>query len=183
MKKPLRDLKWSLAGLTIRNPPSPPDVGSVMFVCLGNICRSPFAEHLMRLLLAEAGVSGITCSSSGIRPSQAARAPAHACEVASSYGLGLEPHRPQLLTLQLVATHDVVVVMEAAQLRLLRRLYPRYRHRIFLLSLFDREAKGAYERYNIADPFGGPRQSFVECYVRTARALRRMAAAMRPPGA
>lgn len=50
----------------------------LLFVCLGNICRSPSAENIMRHLVAEAGLSGqISCDSAGT----------------SSYHVGAAPDR------------------------------------------------------------------------------------------
>ncbi|MCE3398439.1 protein-tyrosine-phosphatase, partial [Staphylococcus aureus] len=37
----------------------------VAFVCLGNICRSPMAEAIMRQRLQDRGISGITVHSRG----------------------------------------------------------------------------------------------------------------------
>jgi protein-tyrosine phosphatase len=94
-----------------------------------------------------------------------------ASAVAASYGLSLEGHVPRLLTRELVATHDMVIVMEAAQLQWVRAVFPEFRQRLFLLSLYDEGARGAYERCNITDPFGQPVAAFEVCYVRVARAL------------
>ena len=40
----------------------------------------------------------------------------------------------------------------------------------FLLALFEERARG-YERYHIADPFGGPRAGYESCYRRIDRAV------------
>lgn len=114
----------------------------------------------------------VRCSSAGIRPSQAACSPREACQVSASYGLSLDEHEPQPLTRELMASHDIVFVMEQAQLEQLRAEYPELRERIFLLSLFDDDAGGAYERYNIADPFGQPLTAYEACYERIERAIR-----------
>ena len=56
-------------------------------------------------------------------------------------------------------------------MRALGEQYPRMTGRIFLLSLLDPSARGGYERYNIADPFGQPAETFRRCYQRIDAAL------------
>jgi protein-tyrosine-phosphatase len=179
-KQPLRDVIWSFKGAGIENPPLPQRVESMLFVCLGNICRSPFGALMAERLLAEAARAGIRCTSAGIRPSRDARSPVDACEAAADYGVRLDNHVPRLLTRELVAAHDLVVVMEASQLDQLRLEYPEFRDRIILLSLYDDDPRGPYERYNIDDPYGQPRAAFVRCYRRVTRSLRRLLAAVPP---
>jgi protein-tyrosine-phosphatase len=181
LKAPLRSAWWRVRRRRTENPPIPPGVGSILFVCLGNICRSPFGAELAKQLLAERGRSDIRCSSAGIRPSQDNRSPDEACEVSATYGIGLASHRPQELTRALMESHDMVIVMEWRQLAELQQTYPEQADRIFLLSLFDDGARGGYERYNIADPFGQPVAAFEECYRRMERSLRRCLLAVLDP--
>jgi protein-tyrosine phosphatase len=177
-KAPLRNVWWALKGRGTRNPPIPARVESMLFVCLGNICRSPFGAELAKRLLPEAGKGHIRCASAGIRPSQDRQSPRDACRASAGYGISLEEHVPQALTRELMASHDMVVVMEWRQLEELRAAYPEHHDRIFLLSLFDDAAENAYERLNIADPFGRPVVAFEECYRRIDRSLRRCLAAV-----
>ena len=175
---PLRSAWWRIRGLGTHNPPVRREVTSILFVCLGNICRSPFGAALASRLSADAGRRDIRCSSAGIRPSQDDCSPPEACRASERYGVALTGHRPQALTPELMRSHDLVVVMEWRQLAQLRDMYPDLRSRIFLLPLFDDAAQGGYERYNIADPFGKPLVAFDECYRRMERSLRRFVAAL-----
>jgi protein-tyrosine phosphatase len=172
IKAPLRNAFWSIRGIGTRNPPLPRRVNSVLFVCLGNICRSPFGAGLARRLLAEAGRGDISCASAGIRTSQAAGSPHEACLASSAFGVSLIGHQPQALTPELIESHDVVLVMEQRQLAHVGAAFPKYRDRIFLLSLFDDSPRNAYERYNIADPFGDTPDAYRACFRRIERALR-----------
>lgn len=171
IKGPIRDLMWILKGATLRNPPLPARVESILFVCLGNICRSPFAAVLAAARLEAGGRGEVRCASAGIRTDQDARSPEAACDVAAAYGLSLVDHRPQPLTRELLIAHDLIVVMEAAHLQELRATYPDASHKVVLLSLFDGQAGPGYERYNIADPFLRPPAAFEVCYGRIERAL------------
>ena len=171
-KRALRNVVWALKGRSTRHPPLPARARSVLFVCLGNICRSPFAARLAERLLKEAGLDGVRCSSAGIRPSQAMRSPDEACEASAAFGLSLVEHVPQALTRELIESHDMVWVMEHGQFVRLRAEYAQYADRIFLMSLLDPDARGAYERYNIADPFGSSLSLYLACYERMARSIR-----------
>lgn len=169
VKRPLKDALWVLRGRTLRNPPLPDRVGAILFVCKGNICRSPFAAHLAAQLLAGSG-SQIRCASAGILTTQAERSPREACAAARTFGVHLEQHTPVRLTSSLVAQFDLIVVMEASQLKSLRRSYPDAAARIWLLPLLDDRI--GYARYHIADPFGQPRTAFDHCYRRIDATVR-----------
>lgn len=182
LKAPVRNAWWAVKGPGTTNPPIPRDVTSMLFVCLGNICRSPFGAELAQRLAADNGHAGMRFSSAGIRPSQDHRSPDAACQASLAYGITLTNHRPQELTAALMQAHDIVVVMEWRQLEQLRAAYPEHRQRIFLLPLFDEGARNAYERYNIADPFGRPLDAFEECYRRMDHTLRRFLARVQAGG-
>lgn len=164
LKRATRNVWWRYRGRSIVNPPVPARVRSVLFVCLGNICRSPFAEVIAANRVGSTR-GGIRFLSAGIRTKQAAEPPEDAKRVAKMFGVSLDQHRPRTLTRELMEHHDMIVVMETSQLELLRTTYPELRDRVFLLSLFDEGASGL-ERYIISDPFGLPRAAFEECYQR-----------------
>jgi len=170
IKRPLRDLWWRLKAIGIRNPKLPERVESVLFVCLGNICRSPFAA-LVASSRPAFSTPARRFASAGISTKQAARPPREACDAGSVYGAVLFDHLPQALTRELMDAFDLIVVMETSQLKELRRSYPDAIDRVVLLSLFDSEATGGYQRYNIADPFSQSRSVFDACYQRIDRAI------------
>jgi protein-tyrosine phosphatase len=175
LKRLGRDLWWRLKAIGIRNPKLPERVESVLFVCLGNICRSPFAALVASNRSPHPGPAR-RFASAGISTKQAARPPREACDAGAVYGVGLSDHRPQTLTRELMEAFDLIVVMEATQLERLRRSYPDAAARVVLLSLFDPEATGGYERCNIADPFSRPRAEFDACYRRIDRATAKLLA-------
>jgi protein-tyrosine phosphatase len=164
LKRATRSVWWRYRVRAIANPPVPARVESVLFVCLGNICRSPFAE-LIAAHRVGSSPGGIRFMSAGIRTKQAAEPPEDAKQVAQVFGVSLDQHRPRSLTRELMAAHDIVVVMESGQMELLRTMYPELRGRVFLLSLFEEGVSGL-ERYAISDPFGLPRAAYEECYRR-----------------
>jgi protein-tyrosine phosphatase len=175
-----RSAIWRVRELHVRNPPLPPRVRSILFVCKGNICRSPFAAFHAEALCRELGVAGVRNTSAGIRPSQANACPADALATAARRGYDMRSWRPVLLTTELMDAFDLVVVMEVAQLQTLRARWPQHASRIVLLSLFgeaaDRRGLDAWSRLNIADPFGRGPEAFERCYARLDLALRALCA-------
>ncbi len=175
LKAVARNAVWTVKGRRVVNPPLPLPVRSMLFVCLGNICRSPFAEHLAHKRLVAAGAAALRCASAGISARQSGEVPAHGRDVAAQdYGIQLGAHRPQILSRELVDAFDLIVVMEAAQLDLLRATYPHSSHRVVLLPLFDPLPVPAHQRYHIDDPFSQPRASFEASFRRIDRAVARL---------
>jgi protein-tyrosine-phosphatase len=172
LKRPVKAACWAARGRGLVNPAVPPSVSSMLFVCKGNICRSPFAAARAAQLLRESKVEDVRCLSAGLRTTQAARPPCEACAAASRFALSLEDHVPLQLTGEMMRAHDVVFVMEADQFLTLRREYPEASARVFLLPLLDRSAEDGHARYNIVDPFGQPAESFDLCYQRIDTILR-----------
>jgi protein-tyrosine phosphatase len=159
---------------TTRNPPLPAAVRSIVFVCKGNICRSPFAAVQAERILRELGRSEIRCLSAGLKPSQADACPPDAIAAAAARGHDLSAWRPVALTDEAMAATDLVVVMETLQLDAVHHRWPAHRHKTLLLSLYggDTGVTDAWARLNIADPFDRGRDAFERCYGRLDAALR-----------
>lgn len=173
VKRLVRDAFWALRDRAYQNPPWPGRVNSMLFVCYGNICRSPFAARLADQRLISAGLTGVRCSSAGFRANQRNTSPLDAVDAAAPYGVRLGDNRPLLLTQQTILAHDVVFVMEPGHLKELRRRWPAQRHRFFLLPRFETPAPevGAYERTHFEDPFDRGPDAFLESYARISRAI------------
>ena len=69
----------------------------VLFVCAGNICRSPFAEALARRIAVERGLD-VEFASAGEIALDGDRCPPDAVAVAKEYGVDLSSHRARRLT-------------------------------------------------------------------------------------
>ena len=84
----------------------------IVFVCTGNICRSPMAAAIARDLLDRAGRSDVEVESAGTFALDGHVPTSDAELAAEAHGLSLDGHRAQQLTRELVADADLVVGME-----------------------------------------------------------------------
>src|SRR2546426_12389755 len=82
----------------------------VLFVCTGNICRSPLAASLLERALKERGIEA-TVTSAGTGAWDGAPASEGAYLVALERGLDLSNHRARLLTRELVEEADLILTM------------------------------------------------------------------------
>jgi len=125
------------------------------FVCLGNICRSPTAEGIMRSLIAEAGLAGrVHVDSAGTGAWHIGEPPdGRARATARRRGLVLD-HEAWQFGRGDFARFDLVLAMDRANLRALRALAPpAARDRLHLLRWFDPAA----DDLDVPDPYyGGP---------------------------
>jgi protein-tyrosine-phosphatase len=115
-------------------------IHSILFVCQGNVIRSPLAAALLKRCLSAAGSSGIAIASAGLRASPGQPADPRARSVAAEFGISLADHRAQLVTQEQITWADVIVPMDAFAATQLLGRHPDVQPKTVLLD-------------NIADPF------------------------------
>jgi low molecular weight protein-tyrosine phosphatase len=131
----------------------------VLFVCLGNICRSPTAEAVMARLVEEAGLAqAIELDSAGTGAWHVGSPPdARATEAAAARGIAMRGVARQATVADFDA-FDLLVAMDAENQRDLRALAPRPQAaaKVRLLREFDPASAGAAS-LDVPDPYyGGP---------------------------
>jgi protein-tyrosine-phosphatase len=118
-------------------------ISRLLFVCYGNICRSPFAEIMARKVLA-----GFDVASAGFYPVDRRTTPMHVQLIAEEIGIEMATHRSQCLDDRMVAWADLIVVMDRDNFDHLRSKFPQAREKVIALGLVANPATT-----EIADPY------------------------------
>jgi protein-tyrosine phosphatase len=142
----------------------------VLFVCLGNICRSPLAEGVFRHLVAERGLEDrIEIDSAGTGGWHVGEGPdPRSLEVAARNGVSLDGQAARRIEATDLGDFQWIVAMDADNERDLRRLAQEDPDvRIHRLRDFDPEGVG-----DVPDPYYGGPQGFDTVYAMVERSCR-----------
>ena len=131
----------------------------VLFVCMGNICRSPMAEGVFRHLVRQAGLDDVVkVESAGTHAFHAGEAPdrrAQATAIRRGYDIA-DLRARQILELDF-DRFDLILAMDWDNLSALQQLAPKKaHHKLQLLMRFATE----HESATIPDPYYGAQQGF-----------------------
>jgi protein-tyrosine phosphatase len=136
----------------------------LLFVCLGNICRSPTAEGVMRSLVRQAGLEdSIELDSAGTGAWHVGSAPdERASAAAGSRGIALDGCARQVRA-EDFEDFDLLIAMDRANLRELRALASddEQQARVRLLREFDPASAGGAD-LDVPDPYYGSPGGFEE---------------------
>ena len=136
-------------------------VERLVFVCQGNICRSPFAQFA-----AESKYSGLPVASFGLATTTGCPADSMAIDVAADYGLDLDSHRATDLTDFELLHGDLLLVMEDRHIGPLKAQCLDEKFQICLLGLWCRPRFAL-----LYDPHCHSREYFAACFDRIDRAV------------
>ena len=152
-------------------------VRSVLMVCHGNICRSPFAAVLLNVAATHDRLDIDVASAGLVGPHR--RPPDGALRAAQRLGVDLSHHMSALIDRDVFMRADLVCVMEASQAVMLRA---RYGGRTPVLVLGDLDPQPAWQR-TITDPWGRSDAVFDASYVRIERCVRELVGLLSRAGA
>jgi len=129
----------------------------ILFVCMGNICRSPMVETVARVELARAGIAADNASAATENYHVGEGADPRAIEMAQSHGYPLAQHRARQVRAADFDEFDLVLAMDRVNLRALQRHRPRADAREAALFLPHVGFDGVDE---VPDPYYGSRGDF-----------------------
>jgi len=138
-------------------------VQRLVFVCTGNVCRSPYAEAVAR-------ARGSPTLSFGLNTTGNVPANEAAQRVARARGVELAQHRSTSFDLQRLAPSDLLIGFEPHHVEGLRAAGAGQRAQLTLLGLWE----PGYRRPYIADPYGRSDAYFGACFDDIDRALARI---------
>ncbi len=129
-------------------------INSVLLVCIGNICRSPYAEIKLKEILKNSKLDNFNISSAGIYAMIGEPANLNSIKVANEKNLDLSGHIAKQLTIDHVKLYELILVMEEDQKKWIEKKYPFSFGKVHLIGKWNNEI--------IYDPYQKPYPAFVE---------------------
>ena len=136
---------------------------SILFVCLGNICRSPMAEGVLNQLIAEIGLDrGINVDSAATHNyHNHAQPDKRACLVAKAYGVDITNQRSRQITEGDFDKFDLIISMDKDNYQNLIRKSKQSHQKIKQLADYLDNSNYSY----IPDPYYGNLSDFENSYL------------------
>jgi RpiB/LacA/LacB family sugar-phosphate isomerase len=132
---------------------------TILFICTGNVCRSPMAEALFRRAVSGRGEFRVLSAGLGAMDGQPPTP--HSVRAMDELGVDISAQRSRMLTAELVQAADLILGMTHSHVDTVALLYPPAAEKTFLLREFD-ETLEPYEK-DISDPIGSSYPVYVEC--------------------
>src|SRR5260370_428263 len=131
----------------------------ILFVCTGNVCRSPMAEGIFRQ--AVRGRGNYRVLSAGLGALEGQPPSSYAVQAVKELGIDISDRRSRALTPDLVQQADYIFGMTHSHIDTVMMLYPQAAEKTFLLREFD-ETLDLFEK-DISDPIGGSYEVYLNC--------------------
>lgn len=118
---------------------------NILVVCVGNICRSPMAELVLKNALSEIKQNHCYVSSAGIRAVVGQGADEKASRLMMARGLDISQHRACQLNTEMIRRAELILVMELAHKIAIENKEPSAKGKVYRL--------GEWGGYDIPDPY------------------------------
>ena len=132
---------------------------SVLFVCTGNICRSPIAEGFFRRLLGNR--KDIEVVSAGVHAVRGQPPSLYAVQVCAEEGADISSLRSQPVTAALVGRATHIFAMTGAHVETIQTLFPQSADKTFLFREFEEPGTTVWR--DVPDPIGLGREVYEDC--------------------
>lgn len=144
-----------------KRPRFPPPEQSLLFVCFGNIIRSPMCEALMSRALAGLPQLKVNVTSAGLNATAGRAAHPWAISAARQFGISLQEHRARVLTGEMVREADAIFVMDYENHVQLLSRWSESKNKVHMLGRYAGENHRSIE---IADPYYLSEEQTLSCY-------------------
>ena len=148
----------------------------VVFVCTGNICRSPMAEGMLRHRLNQRGVPGVDVCSMGVIGLCGHPAAPSAVQVCQEHGVDISAHRAQGLIPSRLKEASHILVMELVHREDVIDVCPGIEGRVWMTGAWPRTVEHVVDA--VPDPVGGSQAVFREVYAILDCHVQRIASAL-----
>lgn len=128
----------------------------VLVLCVGNLCRSPMAEVLLRERFSGKGLTKLEIRSAGISTVDGRPTDENAQHVMQVNNLDLSGHLSQRVSSKLIAWAELILVMEDFQKQYIESEFPEARGKVFLI--------GHWRGIQVPDPYRGHYSLFEASY-------------------
>jgi protein-tyrosine phosphatase len=139
----------------------PPVFRNILVICVGNVCRSPTAEYLLRHSLAD---SHVLVASAGLGALVGHPADRHAMSVLKAHGVDASAHRARQLAPWMLREAELVLVMERRQVAAIVQMAPEASGKLFLLDKW-------VDAVDVPDPYRQSPQVFESVYALIERGV------------
>lgn len=138
------------------------EIANILFVCTGNICRSPFAQGLFTRVVSQKELKGLTADSAGLLALPGNSATYLAQQVAAEHGVDLTEHKAKSVSKDFADWSDLILVMEKSHKDSLLTAFPEASGKVLLIRHF---ARFGSRRRNISDPYGLEYEAYRFCFL------------------
>ncbi len=133
---------------------------TILFICTGNVCRSPMAEGLFRCLIEE-NEADLIVKSAGVGALDGQPPSGKAIRAMQDLDIDISPQRSLMLTAELAVEADMIIGMTHGHVEMVNLMFPHAADKAFLLREFD-DTLPLHER-GISDPIGGSYEVYCQC--------------------
>lgn len=136
---------------------------SILFVCMGNICRSPLAEAIMRHKLLKAGIKGVKLDSAGTIDHHAGEPPHHhSVSIAKENGVPIR-HKSRPVNEEDFIMFEIIFVMDHHNHRDLEAEFDDFIQDDQVHKV-TKYLNGKGKNSNVPDPYYGTRKDYEKIY-------------------
>jgi protein-tyrosine phosphatase len=136
-------------------------IRNVLYVCTGNVFRSPVAAEMTKQLLGDANVK---VESAGMLEYKGAPLPKDVMELTKRHGINISAHQPKQVNAKLVEAADLILVFDKKQVGELTEKYPHARKKTYTIKNYA----GIYDGKDMEDLWNKPTEAF-ERHIRELR--------------